>query len=261
MVIIAGAAGGIGSATVDLLLNRDFRVIGLDLDPAVTESRGPMYRGEVADVCDFDQLSALAARFQETEQALAHVVSLVGRVVENERNVVAHGASGVAVFRRSLELNLISQFELVTALYPWLRASGPRLSDQSVTFTGSISGSGGPHVGYGTSKMGIVGLMNSLAWDLGVIGVRVNAVVPGLIRTPLTERENVERNEGDRFAPAAARTPLGRVGVPEDVARVILSLAVESVFVTGAAVKVDGGMSLWSPDPTIHARVPEVGPS
>lgn len=248
-VVVAGAAGGIGSATTEQFLNKGFRVLGLDLDAAVEAPRSTSYRGEVVDVCDFEALSDLASRVQENEAPLQHVVALVGGVVEGERHMIANGASGVAAFRRSVELNLVSQFQLIAALYPWLRDSATYVADQSVTLTGSISGGGGPHVGYGSAKMGVVGLVNGLAWALGGVGVRVNAVVPGLVRTPLTERENRERNEGDRFAKAAGRTPLGRVGAPEDVARAIVSLAVETHFVTGAALPVDGGMSLWSPDP------------
>ena len=98
---------------------------------------------------------------------------------------------------------------------------------------------GGLVPGYSASKGGVAQLTKSLAIAYAADGIRVNAVAPGWIATPLTQ---ALQDDAARSAPILARTPLGRWGTPEDIAGPVLFLASEGArFVTGVVLPVDGG--------------------
>jgi 3-oxoacyl-[acyl-carrier protein] reductase len=95
---------------------------------------------------------------------------------------------------------------------------------------------------YSASKGAVVSLTKSLAIEWGPLGIRVNSVAPGLIATPITEDMPTEYLDG-----YAARTPLGRIGTPEDVAKVIrFLLSDEAGYVTGQTIVVNGGFLMPS---------------
>ena len=117
-----------------------------------------------------------------------------------------------------------------------LRAGGAIVNNASVV---GLSGSRN-HPAYVASKHGIVGLTRAAALDYARGGIRVNAVCPGAIRTPMYVR--MEGDDPQRDAEIATRIPLGRLGQSEDVAQVVLWLCSDAAsFVTGQAVVVDGG--------------------
>lgn len=240
VVLITGAASGIGRATALLMASEgaavalvDRSASGSEVAAAIRESGG-------------------RALFLQADLAVADAEAIVRETVEAlGRLDVFFGNAGINphlgdITETTLEdwdlitnIDLRAQFALCKAVVPHLAAQG----GGSIILNASISGPiwGAEHsVPYGAAKAGVVGLVRSLAAQAGPKGIRVNAVLPGFIDTPLnwvTDPAVRERIIG--------RIPLRRAGQPEDVAKVVLFLASDdSAYVTGASLVVDGGFTL-----------------
>jgi NAD(P)-dependent dehydrogenase (short-subunit alcohol dehydrogenase family) len=140
-----------------------------------------------------------------------------------------------AMWREVLAVNLDAAFHLLQVAVPRMRARG----GGSIVLISSINGERGKfgQANYAASKAGLIGLARTTAREVGRFGVRSNVVAPGMILTPMT-RDLPEEIR----ARAEAETALGRLGTPEDVARVVLFLASNlSAHVTGQTLRVDGG--------------------
>jgi meso-butanediol dehydrogenase / (S,S)-butanediol dehydrogenase / diacetyl reductase len=244
VVLISGAAGAIGSATARAFLAAGFSVVGLDVVervadvPVDTDVRAGSYLGIQVDVEDEVAVGEAVAT-AETAGPLVHVVGIAGGALPEEPATQADPVQlSPKVFRASVEANLTSQFVVLQAALPWLRArSGV---DRSVTFTSSwnaLTGVGMP--AYSAAKAGVIGLMHALTGPLGEEGIRVNVVAPGTIRTARTEK--IWAHDEGRWERLASTTAVGRLGSPDDVARTFVSLATALTHVTGQVLVVDGG--------------------
>ena len=141
-------------------------------------------------------------------------------------------------WHRVLDVNVGGTFRCCRAAYPLL-ARSPRAA--IVTFGSLGSSLGMPkRLAYNASKSGVVGLTRTLASEWGPAGVRVNAVAPGFIETPMM-RSGIETGALDEEL-MLRRIPLRRLGTPEEVAAVVLFLASPAArYVTGCIISVDGG--------------------
>lgn len=250
-VVVSGTAGAIGGATAEAFLRLGFCVVGIDC-AAIADSSGvgapgrllvesPSYHHCVADVRDPCALAGAVAEYRRLGR-LAHVVSIAGGAVSGEPAAIDPVAEDVEMFRASVDLNLVSQFILARACLPWLRESTAASGGRSITLTSSINGLLGMDMyGYSAAKAGIAGLARTLAARLGSEGIRVNAVAPGTVRTPRTER--IWAHDGDHFQRLAATTSLGRLTTAEDVAEMVTALATRLTSVTGQVLTVDSGQS------------------
>jgi NAD(P)-dependent dehydrogenase (short-subunit alcohol dehydrogenase family) len=223
MALIAGGAGGIGSAITQRFLEAGASVIVVD-QAGATPPPGARF---VA--CDLTDAAAVAAVFEDIPQ-LDIVVHAAG---------VTHDAMLWKMkdeqWRQVMRVNLDSAFYLLRGAVPLLRRAG----SPSVILIASINGERGKLglSNYAASKAGLIGLGRTAARELGAFGVRVNMISPGYIRTPMTQHlpEPV-------FERARTESVLARLGEPDDVARVALFLASElSRHVTGQVIRVDGG--------------------
>ena len=245
-VLISGAAGGIGIATVDRFLESGYEVAGIDLSPSIEGLRPERYRGAVADVTEPGQLASAVDGLLDGLE-LKHVVVLAGRMVPGEANVLAveDSAAATETFNSSLSLNLSGQFSLIHAALERLERAG---GDRSITLCSSVNalrGYGGP--AYSAAKAGLTGMMHALATPLGARGIRINVVAPGTTRTPLLDSDLARANDPTAMDRKAEEIPLGRIGMPADVAAVIESLADRLTNVTDEVIKVDGGHLLAQP--------------
>jgi len=180
---------------------------------------------EVLDVCDPRDVARLMDRFDHLDV----LVNLAG---------VGRGAAEYTEegFERTVDVNLFGSMRTCYAARPLLeRARGCIVNTASVmSFLGSPTAPA-----YASSKGAVVQLTKSLAIALGPAGVRVNAVVPGWIETPMTASLF---NDEELVARVLSRTPMQRFGQPEEVADAICFLASPtSAFITGATLAVDGG--------------------
>jgi 3-oxoacyl-[acyl-carrier protein] reductase len=238
VVLVTGAAGAIGSATVRAFLDAGYRVAGIDVAPCVGEPEWEGYAGIPADVRDPGELARAVERARRLGP-LRHVVSVAGGALPEEPPTQDDPLLlELDSFRASVELNLTSHFALLRAVLPELRRSEG--SDRSVLLTSSwnaLTGCGMP--AYSAAKAGLIGMMNALAMPLGREGIRINVVAPGTVRTPRTER--IWAGDAGHWERLEASTALGRLGTPDDVARAYLALATQLTHVTGQVLVVDGG--------------------
>jgi NAD(P)-dependent dehydrogenase (short-subunit alcohol dehydrogenase family) len=244
-VLISGAAGGIGMATVDRFLASGYEVAGLDLSPSVETLRSGSFRGKVADVTEPDRLTAALEELLAGLE-LRHVVGLAGRALQDEPKPIESDVSAaVDGFSRSVSLNLTGQFALVQAALPRLLAVD---GDRSITLCSSLNALRGYGVpAYSAAKAGLIGMTHALATPLGGRGIRINAVAPGTTRTPLIEEEMRAVSDPGRLDRKAKEIPMGRIAEPEDVASVIESLADRMTYVSDEVIRVDGGQLLARP--------------
>jgi len=241
VVLVTGAAGAIGSATVRAFLASGFDVVGLDVVASVGEvapGASGSYLGVQVDVEDEIAVGDAVGRAAEIGR-LVHVVGIAGGALPDEPLAETDPVQlPPKIFRASIEANLTSQFVVLQSVTPWLRANSG--TDRSVTLTSSwnaLTGAGMP--AYSAAKAGVIGMMHALTGPLGADGIRVNVVAPGTIRTPRTER--IWAHEEGHWDRLAATTAVGRLGTPDDVARAFVALATALTHVTGQVLVVDGG--------------------
>jgi NAD(P)-dependent dehydrogenase (short-subunit alcohol dehydrogenase family) len=227
-VLVTGGTSGIGAAIASAFLDEGAIVTatGVTLAEVAEAAQSmPGLHTAVLDVRSAAEIESLITSLP----ALHHVVNCAGII----RRGAEHDAE---VFADVIDINLTGTMRICTAARAKLKeAKGSIVNTASVlSFFG-----GGLVPGYAASKGGIAQLTKSLAIAYAPDGIRVNAVAPGWIETPLTTalRENAERN-----AAILARTPLARWGRPEDIAGGVLYLSSPiASFVTGTVLAIDGG--------------------
>lgn len=242
--IVTGAAHGIGEATAHRLADEGAAVLAVDVHE----------RGE--EVVEAIQAAGDSAKFvrcdvsveDEVESAVQAALDAFGGL-----NVVVNNAA--ITLPKSIEsttteewdrvqaINLRSVFLFSRATVPHLRASGSGsiVNVSSFHFAATIEN----FSAYAAAKSGVVGMTRSSALELAPEGVRVNAVCPGIIETAMWQAwlDEVEDSESTT-AEVNNLQPMGRIGVPRDIANAILFLASdEADYITGTTLFVDGGVS------------------
>ncbi len=241
VVVITGAASGMGRATAFLFADEGAKVAVTDLsreriDAVVDRIRtaGGTAHGIVLDVTDAD---AIVAAVEEIRTELGPI-----DVVVNNAGLAVGGVLEDPNFEdewmKALDVLLTPHQRLVRACLDDLKASGEgRIIN--IASTEGITAQRGA-MPYTAAKHGVVGLTRSMAVNLGVHGITVNAICPGPILTGITE--DIPDDMRDTFA--RRRTALRRYGDPEEVAHLTLSLALPAAsYITGAIIPVDGGLT------------------
>jgi len=221
VILVTGAAGGIGAAVAARLEGAGANVLGTD----ITAEEGTF----ACDLTDRSEVERLVAHVDRTAGCLDGFVHCAGIT----RDGVLWKMSEED-WHDVLRANLDSAFYLLRETVPLLRVRGA-----SVVLVSSINGERGKfgQSNYSASKAGLIGLARTAARELGAFGVRVNVIAPGLIQTTMTDALPEEARQR-----ALEETVLGRLGEPDDVARVAYFLCSDLArHVTGQVLRVDGG--------------------
>lgn len=229
-VLVVGGTSGIGAGITQAFRARGAQVCvtGATAGEVAAASQDPALAGATVSALDVRDNDAVVGFIGALEQldVLVNCAGVIRRGQEHDP----------AVFAQVLDINLNGSMRTAAAARPLLaQRKGCIVNTASMlSFFG-----GGLVPGYSASKGGIAQLTKSLAIAYAADGIRVNAIAPGWIATPLTR---ALQDDPTRSAPILARTPLGRWGTPADVAGPVLFLASElAQFVTGAVLPVDGG--------------------
>ena len=237
-IVVTGGASGIGFAVVQAVLAAGWRAIALDISDrnlawAGDElSRRPDLRLDRLDVADEDAVVRTLAACEREFGPLAGVVNCAGIA----RDIPALETSA-AVFRQVLDVNLIGSFLVAREAAKAMRGR----SAGSIVNLASVSGVVGNHgrTAYGASKGGIIAMTKVMAVEFAPLGIRVNAIAPGPIDTPMVKELHTEQAR----AAWLSLIPQQRYGTPADVASTAMFLldGSKSGYVTGQTICVDGG--------------------
>lgn len=251
VVIVSGGADGMGRACSAQLAAEGARLFILDVkfDMADELARGLSKGGARAEALRADVMNEA-----ELRDAIATVLRRTGGEVDSLINIAGGSASGLtadidlAVWDRLYALNLRSTLVACQAVIPAMRKRGG-----SIVTMASISGlRGDPEwAPYNAAKAAIISLTQSLAWEEGGYGIRVNAICPG----PVASERMLATISEDELRAYNESCALGRIGTAAELAEAILFLASDqSSFITGASLVADGGLTARTGQPTRFYR-------
>ncbi len=239
VALVTGGTGGIGRAICDRLVGEGWGVLAAD-SAAVVEAKatGPASRPEVRDFpCDVrDGASVEAAIAAAAEMGeLRGVVNCAGVLLEARADEMPEEAA-----QAMWDINVMGAGRVTRAALPHLGAGAAVVNISSVV--GAVGRFAGTAM-YSASKAGLEGLTRVLACELAPRRIRINAIAPGYIHVPMGASWG--RMSGGEEA-LVAQVPLGRLGEPAEVADAVeYLLSTRSSYVTGAVLRVDGGVEAW----------------
>ena len=237
LALVTGAANGNGRAIALGLAGRgaDLVITDIDVDGAERCAAEIRAHGRKAwahrlDVTDAASCTALAAQLHTEAGAISILVNNAGIIIRE--NIDSPRAA--QNWQRVLDVNLNGVFNVTYAFLGALRETRG-----TIVNIASVASFISNTLGYSPSKGGVKSLTQALARELAPDGIRVNAIAPGVIATAMTEST---RNDPERLAGFMSRTPLGRVGQPEELAGPVAFLVSDMAsYVNGVTLPVDGG--------------------
>jgi NAD(P)-dependent dehydrogenase (short-subunit alcohol dehydrogenase family) len=231
--VITGAASGIGAATATLFEAEGATVVGVDLGE---DSVGSLKLA--ADVTDEEQVKGMYARAREELGRIDVLFNNAGISPDDDASVLD---TSLEAWQRVQDVNLKAVFLCCKHGIPHLLEAGGGSVINTASFV-AVMGAAVSQVSYTASKGGVLALSRELGVELADRGVRVNALCPGPVNTPLLQE--LFAKDPERAAKRLVHLPTGRFAEPEEIARGVLFLASDdSTYVTASTFLVDGGLS------------------
>lgn len=238
-VLVTGAARGIGLSIAAGMANAGARVILTDLPGSDCASAAASIRaaGKLAEHYELDVTAASEAAHMAAK--IEHEIGPIHCLVNNAGILIREGIDSPnahANLQRMMDVNLHGTFNVIHAVLSMLRRTNGNIIniDSGAAFVGLPN-----TLGYSASKGAVRLLTQSLANDLGREGIRVNAIAPGVISTPMTD---TTRSTADSIGRFMQRIPLQRLGEPDEIAGPAVFLASDmATYINGVTLPVDGG--------------------
>jgi NAD(P)-dependent dehydrogenase (short-subunit alcohol dehydrogenase family) len=231
--VITGAAGGIGAATADVFAREGAKVVGVDLREHSV--------GELALQADLTDEAAVAALYDRTREQFGHIDVLFNNAGISPADDASVLDTSLEAWERVQSANLRSVFLCCKHGIPHLLDSGGGSVINTASFV-AVLGAATSQISYTASKGGVLALSRELGVEFAQRGVRVNALCPGPVDTPLLRE--LYAKDPEQAARRLVHVPMGRFARAEEIANAVLFLAGdESSFVTASTFLVDGGIS------------------
>ncbi len=241
--IVTGGASGIGLAITEALASRGASVAVFDIQPAALDEQverlrglGHQVDGYLVDVTDRPAIDEAVGRVGSELGTPLILVNNAGKPLFRRFVNI-----GIEDWQSVLDVNLTGTFHMCQAVIPGMTAAG---WGRIVNISSSSTHGGQPFMaGYVAAKSAVIGLTKSLALELGPDGITVNTIPPGFIDTPMLRADAAKGRLGPGGVDdAIARTPVRRVGQPDDIANACVFLCQdESSYITGQIIGVNGG--------------------
>jgi len=253
VAVVTGAGAGIGRGVARAFADHGARVAALDINlETARETASSIDEGGdkvLAVQADVGQEESVDAAFVAIAEKFGRVDCLLNIAgIELYKEFLDYSS---AEWDRQLAVNLKSVFLCSRRAVPHMQRAGggsivSTASVQALATTGNIAP-------YAAAKGGIVAMTRDMARDLGKFNIRVNAICPGVIQTPMLDRSFTDTGDRDAYVKKLQKAlPLGRIGAPADIAHAALFLSSSySTYVTGVALIVDGGMMSRLPLPEV----------
>jgi NAD(P)-dependent dehydrogenase (short-subunit alcohol dehydrogenase family) len=240
VVVITGAGSGLGLASARRLAAEGAKVVAVDIDAAAGQAAADEVGGEfvAANVADESQVQDLfdgvAARYGRIDVAFNNA----GISPPDDDSILT---TGIDAWRRVQEINLTSVYLCCKYVLPHMQARGKGSIINTASFV-AILGAATSQISYTASKGGVLAMSRELGVQFAREGIRVNALCPGPINTPLLQE--LFASDPDRAARRLVHVPMGRFGEPEEIAAAVAFLASDdSSFITASQFVVDGGIT------------------
>jgi NAD(P)-dependent dehydrogenase (short-subunit alcohol dehydrogenase family) len=240
-ILVTGGASGIGLAIVEAALAEGWRAIVVDRDQKSLDScrehlalPADRVKFEALDVSDEEACIRSIARYGSEFGPITGLVNSAGIASD-----VPALDTSAALFRRILDVNLVGSFVVSREVARHMKAHGGG-SIVNIASVSGIRGNSG-RVAYGASKSGVINMTKVMAVELAPMGIRVNAIAPGPIETPLVREVHTAESRAEWML----RVPLDRYGQPSEIAgtAVFLLDTSKSSYITGQTISVDGGFT------------------
>ena len=231
--VITGAKGGIGAATAELFGREGATVVGVDLD-----ADGP---GDLAIACDVTDEDAVRGLYAQVRERYGHIDVLFNNAGISPNDDASVLDTSYEAWQRVQDVNLKSVFLCCKHGIPHLLEAGGGSVINTASFV-AVMGAATSQISYTASKGGVLALSRELGVEFARRGVRVNALCPGPVDTPLLRE--LFAKDPEKAARRLVHVPMGRFAHAEEIAAGALFLASdESSFVTATTFLVDGGLS------------------
>jgi len=241
VAVVTGGCSGIGLATVRRFLEEGAQVVVGDLDDArgkTLESENPGVTYVHVDVTSKDEVDAMFKTAHDTYGSVDIAFNNAGISPPEDDSILD---TDLEAWKRVQDVNLTSVYLCCKAALPYMLEQGRGSIINTASFV-AVMGAATSQISYTASKGGVLSMSRELGVQFARHGVRVNALCPGPVNTPLLQE--LFAKDAERAARRLVHVPMGRFGEPEEMANAVLFLASdESSFMTASTFLVDGGIS------------------
>jgi NAD(P)-dependent dehydrogenase (short-subunit alcohol dehydrogenase family) len=238
--VVTGGGSGIGLATAARFASEGANVVVVDLDPDAGQAAAEQVGGLFvkADVSDADDVARAFAAAQETYGSVDVAFNNAGISPADDDSILT---TGLDAWRRVQEVNLTSVYLCCKEALPYMQRQGKGSIINTASFV-AVMGSATSQISYTASKGGVLALSRELGVQFAREGIRVNALCPGPVNTPLLTE--LFAADPERAARRLVHVPVGRFAEPSEIAAAVAFLASDDAsFITASTFLVDGGIS------------------